>query len=201
MSLKKVNLYFLFAMLMSAGMPAFAQSAKTWIVNGNSNLRVNGSTNINKFSCVIPSYGHTDTLILAGVKNSMAVSLSGDIDLQIKSFDCHNSLMTRDLRKTLRDDQFPLLHIRFISLSKMPDVTAQESELTGLVDIGLAGVQKRFTIAYRLQKGAGGNIRLLGSQQIRFSDFNLIPPRKLGGMIRTNDTLYVDFCLDITQVE
>ncbi len=33
-----------------------------WLINENSSLLVNGTTNVNKFSCDISHYDHTDTL-------------------------------------------------------------------------------------------------------------------------------------------
>jgi hypothetical protein len=43
-------------------------------------------------------------------------------------------------------------------------------------------------------------IHLLGVRDLNFSDFNLIPPRKLGGMIRTDDKLRVTFQLKMKAI-
>jgi hypothetical protein len=102
--------------------PKFAPviETKRWVISENSNLSVNGTTNINKFACDIPAYGQTDTITLAKGKNDIV--LSGNIGLKIQSFDCHNSMMTHDLRKTLKESVYPLLHINFLSLSNLPRV-------------------------------------------------------------------------------
>jgi hypothetical protein len=43
---------------------------------------------------------------------------------------------------------------------------------------------------------AGANvINLVGTRKVNFSDFNLVPPRKIGGMIQTNNELDVEFNL------
>lgn len=169
-----------------------------WVVNENSSLIVNGSTNINKFLCVIPTYDQTDTLTL--VKGDKGIALTGNIGLKIQSFDCHNSIMTRDLRKTLKEKQFPQLYIRFISLSEFPQLTAEPQQITGWVNIELAGASKRFDINYQVSIDDEKVIHLLGSKNINFSDFNLIPPRKLGGMIKTNDQLTVTFHLKMKAI-
>ena len=165
----------------------------------NSNLRVNGSTNINTFICEIPSYDQTDTITVnKGIKD---ISLSGTINLNVKSFDCHNMIMTHDLRKTLKQDQYPVLHISFLSLNKLPDLTAKPEPITGWVFIEIAGVRKRFEVNYQISEDAQKVIHLLGSRDVNFSDFNLVPPRKLGGMIKTSDKLSVDFHLKMKNMD
>jgi hypothetical protein len=174
----------------------FSPTERTkWIIGESSNLSVNGSTNINKFSCEIPTYDQTDTLTLVKGKTDKDIVLSGEISLPIQSFDCHNSMMTRDLRKTLKEKQYPRLYIRFISLSEFPELTTDPKHITGWVNIELAGTSKRFEINYQISIDNQKVIHLLGAKDINFSDFNLIPPRKLGGMIKTNDQLSVEFQL------
>jgi hypothetical protein len=170
---------------------------RKWVISENSNLCVNGSTNINKFSCEIPSYGKTDTLTIGKNKNDKEIILTGDIGLSVQSFDCHNSMMTKDLRKTLKEKQFPILHITFLSLNKLPELSTRSEQVTGLVDITIAGIRKRFEVNYIITEDSQKVIRLLGARDINFSDFNLVPPRKLGGMIQTKDQLSVEFHMNI----
>jgi len=177
----------------------FFPTEKTkWVVSESSSLSVNGSTNINKFSCVIPTYDQTDTLTMAKVDKG--VVLTGNIGLKIESFDCHNSIMTSDLRKTLKEKQYPRLYIHFLSLSEFPQLTTEPKSITGWVNIELAGTTKRVEIKYQVSMDDQKVIHLLGSQDINFSDFNLVPPRKLGGMIKTNDLLSVAFHLKIKAI-
>jgi len=174
---------------------------KKWIISKNSSLSVNGSTNVNKFSCVIPTYDQVDTLTLSKNKTNTEVILSGTIGLNISSFDCHNSGMTKQLRKTLNEKQFPVLRIKFLSLNKIPVLTTNPQSITGLVEIEIAGVGKRFEVNYQITKNDQKNIHLLGTREINFSDFNLVPPRKLGGMIKTKDQLSVDFQLNMASMD
>jgi hypothetical protein len=110
-------------------------------------------------------------------------------------------MMTSDLRKTLKEKQFPMLHITFLSLNKLPDLASRPESITGLVNIEIAGVSKRFEVNYQITRDEQKVIHLLVSRDINFSDFNLIPPRKLGGMIKTNDRLSVDFKLNIKTID
>ncbi len=180
--------------------PGKEATLKRWVVNENSSLSVNGSTNINKFSCVIPAYGRIDTITLDKSKDAKGIVLSGSIDLKVNSFDCHNSGMTKQLQKTLNEKQFPLLHIRFLSLDRLPILTPKSQLITGMVDIEIAGVSKRFGINYQISQDKDKGISLLGLRDLNFSDFNLIPPSKLGGMIKTKDQLIVAFNLNMKSI-
>jgi hypothetical protein len=58
-------------------------------------------------------------------------------------------------------------------------------------------VSKHFEVNYQISRDTQQVIHLLGSRAINFSDFNLVAPQKLGGMIKTKDALSVDFQLDM----
>jgi len=159
-------------------------------------LHVGGSTNINEFSCAIPNYNKPDTILVTGTTNQ-PVQLNGNIQLDVQIFDCHNPVMTADLRKTLKVKEYPKLIIRFISISKYPSTVNRLETPKGVVVIELAGVSKRFEVDYKVVSAETNYINLVGSRKVKFSDFNIIPPRKLGGMIRTNDELSVLFNLRV----
>lgn len=169
-----------------------AASVTKWVISNGCSLKVNGSTNVNQFSCVIENYSRPDTITATSAVNQ-AVKLSGNIQLDVKNFDCHNSIMTADLRKTLKYKEHPKLMIFFINMNQYPD--KGKWGLKGSVLIVLAGVSKHFDVDYKLVAADKTMMILEGSRKVNFSDFNLTPPRKLGGMIRTNNELDVIFNL------
>lgn len=166
-----------------------------WLISASSSLRVNGSTNVNTFACEISHYGRTDTLSTAKATTGDGLQLNGQMHLQVNLFDCHNTIMTRDLRKTLNEDRYPQLLINFISLTKKPTPGIKQQPISGVVDIELAGVIKQFELLYEVSPASNNSFCLTGTRDVNFSDFNLKAPRKLGGMIRTNDKLTIEFRL------
>lgn len=174
-----------------------------WVIAKGTSLRVDGSTNINRFSCEIPDYCNPDTIVLnkPGTDQGKEVVLTGMITLDISRFDCHNSMMTAEFRKTVKAAAFPRLTVHFLSLCRMPDPRIQGDSLKGVVDIVLAGITKRCGINYVAVPGDHRTIRLRGDQQLKFSDFGLVPPRKLGGMIRTNDRVDIAFNLNLKVID
>lgn len=172
-----------------------------WVVNKGGSLTVNGSTNVNTFKCDIVGYGNPDTLAMTRRQESQPFALQGSIKLPVKMFNCHNPIMTGDLRKTLKQKEFPYLIIKFLSLQKLPTASAPNEIVKGFVDIDLAGVTKRFEVNYTFSNRDAQSFTMIGSRDINFSDFNLSPPTKLGGMIRTNNELSVQFRLSLTMIK
>ena len=170
-----------------------------WVVLKGGSLQVTGSTNINKFTCAITGYSKSDTLTVYRTPGQAPVTLTGSLNLDVKLFDCKNPVMTSDLRKTLKAKNFPVLKITFINLSRFPDLTEKTESIKGVVDIELAGVVKRFDVNYKFFKDQRNAIRLIGEREVNFSDFKLIPPRKLGGMIQTDNELKVQFEISMKQ--
>ncbi|MXV16734.1 YceI family protein [Hufsiella ginkgonis] len=167
-----------------------------WVVTEGCFLKVGGSTNINKFTCEIVGNYQSDTLILYKNNNTGPLKLSGKISLDVQAFNCHNPMMSADLRKTLKANEYPQLVIRFVSLERYPRFD-QPEELRGTVAIELAGTTRLLDIDYKFNPGGTGILNLTGSRQVNFSDFGLVPPRKMGGMIKTNEALFVQFNLAI----
>jgi hypothetical protein len=197
--------FFLFLFLLVIGFQfAYAQKNSTpflikWVVQKGGSLKVDGSTNINKFSCKIADYSLPDTIAIYKNNNvkDVILPMTGRLALDIGSFNCGNPIMTSDLRKTLKAKEFPKLYISFISLSKIPEANKINGDITGWVDIELAGVKKRFLVNYIFSSASNQSFHLTGTKSINFSDFNLTPPRKLGGMIKANEKLDVEFQLNL----
>ncbi len=176
-----------------------AGPATRWLITKGCSLKVEGSTNINKFSCVIVSSFRPDTLTFSPrATGSESTSISGALRLDVREFNCHNPMMTGDLRKTLKAKEFPRMVIRFISLSRYPDTKLKAYPISGLVSIELAGVTRKFNVAYTVSPSGSDILMLKGVREIKFSDFNIVPPRKIGGMIQTNDKLIAEFNLVLT---
>lgn len=176
-------------------------SSKKMLVNKSGSLIVNGSTSVNRFDCIVLNYCRPDTIVLqANHSTTNRINLKGDILIAIQSFDCHNKMMTAELRKTLKAKENPYLKIHFVSMAKFPSWLSQKEHIKGVVIIEIAKVQKKFNIDFEFYKDEDQNIHMLGSRDINFSDFNITPPTKLGGMIKTKDKLGIEFHLQLKEI-
>ena len=192
----KPFLLFLFVLLSGFTIQSSKSYSTKWVINKTSSLKVGGSTNINKFSCKIANYSVPDTLTFYKNNTTGYLKISGCLQLDVNDFDCHNKVMTSDLRKTLKAKEFPKLIIRFMSLNRYPDFD-NPSDVKGTVTIELAGVQKLFEVDYKVIPDGAKSLTLIGSRELKFSDFKIVPPRKIGGMIQTKNNLNVEFNLGL----
>ena len=182
--------------------PPYNTRILKWTVQKTSTLRILGSSNINSFGCDIQGCFKTDTLFCSDeMCIDKTVKLKGSICIDILKFDCHNELITGDLRKTLKASQHPNLVIRFVSLEHFPALQNTRDCLKGYVEIELAGVCKKFQVDYSFETSGSSSVRLNGSRSFCFSDFNLTPPKKLAGLIKVKDDFDVNFQLLLNRVE
>ena len=180
-----------------AANPRHADYTIKWVILKECTVKVNGSTNVNTFTCTVPVYQNNDTLsCLIKSNNKAVVIMNGRMALPVLNFNCVNTMMTRDLRKTLKEKEFANFYIYFLSMERYPALKSTPEQITGIVNIELAGVKKQLEINYSISMDNDGIVHLAGTQSIHFSDFNLVAPRKLGGMIRANDQLDVVFTIN-----
>ena len=185
-------LIYLFVLLSGFHYPHNNAIALKWVVMSGGSLKVDGSTNVNHFTCAITNYSKPDTIhVTRG--NNPSVKLNGAIRLDVKNFDCHNKPMTDELRKILKAKEHPKLMIKFVSVNQYPEPHTKHKIINGIVFIELAGVTKKYEVHYKVISADNTHINLVGSREVLFTDFNITPPKKLGGMIRTNDKLQVEF--------
>jgi len=186
----------LLSYLLALSVYMLPQNTSKWVVTQNSSLTINGSTNINRFSCAILKYPQTDTISIHKVNDK--ICLTGTINLEVKNFECNNRMMTHQFRKTLKLEEFPLLSISFISLKEFPNQKA--NQVRGTVAIKIAGVTKRYEISYEFES-RHHTLKLRGTQAVNFSDFRLTSPQRMGKLIKANDELNVVFELQIKPVD
>jgi hypothetical protein len=66
--------------------------------------------------------------------------------------------------------------------------------------VELAGKRKVMDIAYSCVQSSPEQVRLRGAKVMKFSDFGLEPPRKIGGLIRINEEIKVNFNLNFRKL-
>ena len=177
---------------------AAATSRVKWIVQKTSTISITGKTNVNSFCCEVLGYSGPDTLSTSttSLPNDLqGITLKGVLQINIGDFNCRNNAMTNEFKKILKYREYPHLKVVFLSLDKIPAFSNNGEIVKGWVNIELAGTAKKFEISYTSSKIGSDNLQLIGARTFGFSDFGLIPPRKLGGLIRVNDNLNVQFRL------
>lgn len=172
-----------------------------WAIEPQSNLTIDGRSNVNTFQCGIKEFLRTDTLVYMSYEGiQKPASLKGTVTIDIKRFDCGHKFITTDLRKTLKADENPNLVIRFVSMDKI-QAKAINQNTKGMVEIQLAGVTRQYEVNYVIQNNDTRHLQLTGNRTILFSDFNLKPPTRLAGLIKVAEEITVQFQLLLKEVQ
>ncbi|MFC3416304.1 YceI family protein [Algoriphagus hitonicola] len=186
------------AVILLGTIPASKKESQ-WLVSDKSIVEILGKTNINSFECQSINYRGNDILteVLFPEKNHAV--WSGEIVLISENFDCFNRIMTKDFHQTVQSDEHPEIRVRFLDLIRKNPNTPQES-LNGNVEITLAGVCRRFPISCDLKFEKNGKTRLIGSQTVTFSDFQIDPPVKFLGTVKVQNEISVRFGLVLEEI-
>ena len=174
---------------------------ESWKIKNTSTLQVVGKTNVNSFTCAIDSYNGEDTLVYeTSVSYENGIKVRGNLVIEVDEFDCKHRVMTRDLQKTLKSDMYPHMHIKFKSFTKGLDHATHQDQVTGIVEIELAGRVKTYEVMYQIVNIGNNQLILIGYRPVLFSDFGLKPPSKLGGIIKVVNELEVEFRMQLAKV-
>jgi len=161
-------------------------STEIWSINDDSQLSINGKSNVNVFECSYDQDFHKSRI---SVEDSSGVILFRQnlILFEVESFDCNHSRMTSDLRKTLKESSYPFLKMNLIKLDKTQEKCALELLLT------IAGIKKPKHIALNSCNITENQINFKGEYKMNLSEFGLVPPMALWGMVKVNDEITIDF--------
>ncbi len=174
--------------------PSEESNTTLWKVSQESVVKINGSTNVNKFQCISLRYAGEDQLISVFYPEKNVTEWSGEVVIPSQNFDCYNKTMTKDFSETVLADEHPEIKVRFIQLKKYSS-NKEEEQFHGKVEITLAGVTKRFPISCFLRNRIGGGTHLRGQQTLLFSEFGLEPPIKFLGTVKVKNSITVNFGL------
>ena len=164
-----------------------------WVVDQGSQLSIEGSSNISRFTCAVKQYLQMDTLRwVQHDQTKRLIFRHSAVRVDVMQFDCHHKFITADLRKTLKANQYPFLLIHFLSMEDLTWVQ-EGATVRGQVVIELAGTKRYMDMEYKVVREQGDRFRLRGSKQLRFSDFRLEPPKKLAGLIHIDEDIRVVF--------
>lgn|SRR5699024_6945140 len=133
---------------------------------------VKGKTSVGKFDCDY-KLETKDTLFLHQEKGFA-------YHVPVDDFKCGNFLLNRDFRKTLKHKEFPEVYFKLLHLKPKT-----EKEYNFDLYLKIAGKEKFIKNLVLKEK----HHKLKGNVDLKFSDFDLTPPKKLGGAIKIEEEI------------
>jgi hypothetical protein len=169
----------------------------TVIIEPGSYLKINGSTNVNHFSCSYTGEIGQDTMNVGAIqKSNGTITLDRAIlNVEVDRFDCGNQVMNKDFRSLLEYEEHPMLRLHILSIA-MPEKGQDQHTAMAKVRFTIAGENETYQLPVRLMGEQKANI-YRGEKVLDITDFRLTPPRKFLGMIVVDEEVVIDFQLNL----
>lgn len=177
---------------------------RTYHIGKNSVLKLEGKTNLSGFTCCCYDEFAPQMFIVGpdGEGNLSFVFRSTSLKVEIKSLDCGNGLMNKDLQKALNADDYPYITIELkkVEQDKCNRLTELKDwvKVKALTKITLNGQDKEYWLDITAKKTAANQYRFIGAKLLKMSDFGVKPPVAMMGMVKAQDTIKISLDLDVS---
>ena len=165
---------------LGSAVPNFHSYDSSLIIN-KIEINITGLSTVGKYNCST-TFFKKDTIIL-NVTNKNCIKA----EIPMVKFDCGNRIMTKDLQSTVKTTQFPSSFVTITDIKSYGN--HYKCNLNFLIT--------NKTLRYKDFVLTKDNNKLQGIIALNFSDIGLIPPVKMGGLIKVKDQIAVNFSLYI----
>jgi polyisoprenoid-binding protein YceI len=180
---------------------AFHIADTNYLIDSSSSLTLDGSSNVNKFTCACNDQFPRNTLRLNLSQGGKIAHFSNAVlHVKTNSLDCGNPQMNKDLYQTLRADKYP--HIKLeLSRAHLPEgaqISYRDwSQLQAHGTLTIAGITKPIVFEVKARRHADNKLRLVAAKEVLMTDFNINPPKAMLGLIKVNNSIRLNMDLII----
>jgi len=177
---------------------------KTYHIGKNSILKLEGKTNVSGFTCDCNDNFPPQQFIVEGTNDgSLNTEFKlASLKLKIKSLDCGNALMNKDLQKALNASTYPniTIELKKVEQAKCNRLTELKDwvQMKALIRITLNNVSKEYWLNITAKKSGPNQFRFIGSKSLKMTDFCVTPPVAMMGMIKVQDAITINLDLEVT---
>lgn len=190
LSLSAVILTTVILIIAGIGVDSAVAQVKLHVIPSMSSVEIVGTSNVNSFTCVADE---VDGFGRIGPDRTSAPTNS-ELEIPVRSFDCKNGRMSKDLFEALKGEQHPAISfqldvVRVFDEEFESGATLLEAEGT----LWVAGQGRNIRTRAMGDRLANGYLRATGSLNFNMSDFDIDPPTALLGVVRVRDEVTVRF--------
>jgi YceI-like protein len=164
-------------------------------VQPESRLWVRGTSSTRAWECKATSF---EAVVQSGGAGAVASILSGDkavgevaVTIPTEKLECGNGTMNGHMRKALKADAYPQIAFTVQSYEIVKSGDSVQVDLKGQLTLG--GVQKDVTIKAAATVADNGALRVIGTYDLRMTDYGLKPPSLMFGTMKVGDQVKVSF--------
>ncbi len=150
-------------------------------------LVINGESNINKFS-----FSYMTPLLARGENASKGAEDERiDFKIPVHQFKPGNPRMYDDFLSLLQAEEYPYITISLLSGNSNRERSSVISR-NERISVTIAGVTREYTLNCTLAH-CNDDLVLNGMLTVKLTDFGLIPPVRLSGIVKVEDEINVRF--------
>jgi polyisoprenoid-binding protein YceI len=161
-----------------------------------SRLWISGTSTVKSFECSatafdanVESAPGATAAVLAGDKAVSAVEIRVNAD----KIDCKNGTMNEHMLKALKAKQNPTIVFKLASYDLAKQTDTVRVTLNGTLALG--GVEKPISLTVNATEGASGMLHVVGTHELRMTEWGLKPPTLMLGTMKVGDRVKVGFDL------
>lgn len=179
-----------------------ASSIISYSVINSSWLSLQGTTNVNTFECFSAGSDFRGYLVTDTCFDGKRVDITGaEILVNVKSFDCKNPLITRDMHDALGGRERSGIKIK-LSDAILIDTNWNSADgyIMANILISINGILKAKELKINWQR-QGYEYSFEGTAELSMAEFDIEPPSPALGIVRVNDNITVNFNYNIRSGE
>ncbi len=187
-----------------AGSDLYRVEEHRFVIQDESELHIDGSSNVNQFSCVCLCYekNRPHTFQVEPGDPQGTVYFDGTVlKLRTERLDCGHRGINGDLYNTLEANDHPYIEIELLQARQQGAVSltsaGQSVPLEAVTAITIAGVTRKIKMDVQGRRLAPDRYRFTATHDLFMSDFQLEPPRPLFGLVKVDDRIQINFDLII----
>lgn len=176
---------------------AWTTAGQPLTLQPQSRLWINGTSTVRSFECKATAF---DAAVDAASPNAVSAVLAGEkavrtvaVTVPASKLECGNGTMNSHMLKALKAKEHQAIAFTLASYEMAPAGEAMQGQLTGTLTIG--GTQKTVTINATATEGANGTLHVVGSHEVKMSEFGLKAPTLMMGTMKVGDKVKVSFDL------
>uniref|UniRef100_UPI0040494ECF YceI family protein n=1 Tax=Fulvivirga sp. TaxID=1931237 RepID=UPI0040494ECF len=184
------------ALLMLMLIPALlkAQSTSKFVIDPSSSFTLSGVSNVNEFDCELKEGFCEDQLSIGySHKNGNVYFKNANLSVSVSKFDCNSKYITRDMKKTLKEEEFPFMEFELLSIENFTSNKNTCPMAEALVTI--SGHTNKYYLKYELTPLTDSTYQIKMGSDFKMKDFNIDPPTAMMGLIKVHDTITVEIDL------
>ena len=162
-------------------------------------ISIRGSSNVNSFELhnTVPQINILDDISRVRFGQSQFTW----INIPVKNFHTSNKKIYSDFLEMVKADQHPFIKVSISNHELSKILSSSNNKVQIPAEIHLAGVSRKFILQSNLTFTPDNCIEVNGSQKLKLSEFGLVAPEKLFGLIKVNNEIIVNFAFVINTLD